>query len=87
MAKTPRKREDLNQLAARIVAEATGAKPRTPDPNAGKDPAAVKRGRAGGQVGGKARAESLSARQRTVIAKKAAAARWSTSKSGQKRSK
>jgi hypothetical protein len=32
MAKSPKKpkaREDLNQLAARIVAEATGAKPKT----------------------------------------------------------
>jgi hypothetical protein len=38
--KKPKVREDLNQLAARIVAEATGAKPKTPDPDAGKDPAA-----------------------------------------------
>ena len=37
MAKTPKKkpvkvREDLNQLAARVLAEVTGAKPRTPAP-------------------------------------------------------
>lgn len=35
MAKSPKKpkaREDLNQLAARIVAEATGAKPKTLPP-------------------------------------------------------
>jgi hypothetical protein len=38
--KKPKVREDLNQLAARIVAEATGAKPKTPDPDAGKDPTA-----------------------------------------------
>lgn len=32
MAKSPKKREDLNQLAARIVAEAIGAKPKTLPP-------------------------------------------------------
>jgi hypothetical protein len=42
-----------------------------------KNPAAVALGRLGGLKGGKARAEKLSAKQRTVIAKKAAEARWS----------
>ena len=46
------------------------------DPDAGKDPAAIERGRAGGVIGGKARAERLDAEQRSEIAKKAAAARW-----------
>jgi hypothetical protein len=80
MAKSPKKkpkvREDLNQLAARIVAEATGAKPKTPDPDAGKDPKAIARGRKGGIEGGKARAESLSKKRRSAIATKAANARW-----------
>ena len=52
--KKPRVREDLNQLAFRIVQEATGQAPRTPDPDAGKDPAAVARGgeaRANGRQG------------------------------------
>jgi hypothetical protein len=42
-----------------------------------KNPAAVALGRLGGLKGGKARAEKLSARKRTAIAKKAAQARWS----------
>jgi hypothetical protein len=41
-----------------------------------KNPAAVALGRLGGQKGGKARAEKLSAAKRKAIAKKAAKARW-----------
>lgn len=41
-----------------------------------KNPAAVALGRLGGLKGGKARAEKLSAKKRTAIAKKAAQARW-----------
>jgi hypothetical protein len=48
-----------------------------PDPDAGKDPAAVSLGRRGGLKGGKARAAKLTAEQRSKIAKNAAAARWS----------
>jgi hypothetical protein len=80
MAKSPKKkpkvREDLNQLAARIVAEATGAKPKTPDPDAGKDPAAVSLGRRGGLKGGKARAAKLGIQKLRKSAKKAARLRW-----------
>jgi len=80
MAKSPKKkpkqREDLNQLAARIVAEATGQKAKTPDPDAGKDPAAVSLGRRGGLKGGKRRGEKLSKKRLREIAKKASAARW-----------
>ena len=50
--KTPKTREDVNTMAARIVAEAAGIAPKTPDPDAGKDPAAVARG-------GEARANGL----------------------------
>jgi hypothetical protein len=74
--KKPREREDLNQMAARIVREATGQTPKTPDPDAGKDPAAVSLGRRGGPRGGKVRAAKMTKRQRTEAAKKAAAARW-----------
>ncbi len=42
----------------------------------GKDPAAVALGRKGGLKGGKARAKSLTAKQRSEIAKKAARGRW-----------
>ena len=82
MAKSPKKKPaakvkpDINQLAARIIAEATGEAPKTPDPDAGKDPAAVSLGRKGGLKGGAARAKSLNKKQRAASAKKAAAARW-----------
>ena len=52
---------DLNQLAARLVGEATASDAGVPDPDAGKDPAAVALGRKGGLKGGKARAARLSA--------------------------
>lgn len=45
----------------------------------GKNPHAVALGRLGGQKGGFARAESLSAKKRRAIAKKAATARWAMS--------
>ncbi len=41
-----------------------------------KNPAAVTLGRLGGLKGGKARADKLSAKKRTEIAKKAARSRW-----------
>jgi len=65
---------DVNQLARQIVDEATGEAEPTPEPT--KDPAAVELGRRGGLKGGKARAKKLSAKRRSEIAKKAAAARW-----------
>lgn len=64
---------DLNRLAARIVKESTdpaGAR------NDGKDPSAVERGRKGGQKGGKARAERMTAQERSESARRAARARW-----------
>lgn len=80
MAKQPKKpakaKLDLAQNAFRVVQEATGQAPKTPDPDAGKDPAAVALGRKGGLKGGKARAKSMTKKQRTASAKKAAAARW-----------
>jgi hypothetical protein len=72
-SKNPR---DVNSLARSIVDEATGQKPPEPDPDEGKDPAAVALGRRGGLKGGKARAKKLSAKQRSEIARKAAATRW-----------
>jgi hypothetical protein len=41
-----------------------------------KNPAAVALGRMGGLKGGKARAEGMTAKQRSASAKKAAKARW-----------
>jgi hypothetical protein len=71
-SKRPR---DVNELAKRLVAEATGeAEP--VDPDAGKDPAAVALGRKGGLKGGKARAAKMTPEERSEAARKAAAARW-----------
>lgn len=76
MTKNSKKRpRDFNQLAASIVAEATGEKTTEEEPST-KNPAAVALGRLGGLKGGKARAESLSAKKRKAIAQKAAKARW-----------
>lgn len=83
MPKRSSKPRDTNALARRIVDEATGQAPedaRDDDPEAGKDPAAVELGRRGGLKGGKARAEKLSAKQRSEIARKAAATRWKARK-------
>jgi len=66
---------DLNQLAKRLVDEATGEKPITPAPPE-KNKAAQELGRLGGKKGGAARAKSLTPEQRSEIAKKAAAKRW-----------
>ena len=67
---------DANQLAKMIVDMATGEAPADTVADDGKNPAAVALGRLGGLKGGKARAESLSKKKRSEIAKKAAAARW-----------
>lgn len=76
-SKTPK---DLNQLAASIVAQATG-QDEPSKPEHAKNPAAVALGRLGGLKGGKARAEKLSAGQRSQIAKNAALKRWSSGNS------
>ena len=75
MAKHPKRPRDTNQLAHMISQLATGELDdvKTED---GKDPAAVALGRKGGLKGGKARAEALTAKQRSAIAKKAAKSRW-----------
>ena len=75
MATKPKRPRDPNQLAKLVTSIATGETP-DDDPNKGKDPAAVALGRKGGLKGGKARAESLTAKQRSEIAKKAAKTRW-----------
>jgi hypothetical protein len=74
----PKRPRDQNQLAKLIVDIATGE---TEDkaPDEGKNPAAVELGRRGGLKGGRIRAERLSAKQRSEIAKRAANARWKRS--------
>lgn len=70
-----RRPRDVNELARKLVDEATGDAAKY-DPNEGKDPAAVALGRKGGLKGGKARAAKMTAEERSEAAKKAAAARW-----------
>ena len=66
-------RKDLNVLATRIVAQATGD---APPADEGKNPAAVALDRLGGLKGGKARAKKLSAKRLSEIARTAARIRW-----------
>lgn len=81
MPKRSSKPRDLNKLAASIVGEATSEES-PPDPDEGKDPHAVALGRKGGRKGGKARAEKLTAEQRSAIARRAARARWDQEQAG-----
>lgn len=71
---------DFTATAASVVSQAIGTDLFTneplPDPNEGKDPQAVERGRKGGEIGGQARAKKLTAKRRKAIAKKAAKTRW-----------
>ena len=64
---------DPNKRAKSILDIVTGDAPAS---DGGKNPAAVALGRLGGLKGGKARAESLTPKKRTEIAKKAAKSRW-----------
>jgi hypothetical protein len=71
--------QDESQLAKSIVDELTiDVDEQEPQPE--KNPAAVALGRLGGLKGGKARAESLSAKKRKEIARKAAQTRWAKQK-------
>lgn len=73
-AKKPKRPRDTNQLAKLIADIATG-EVTDPDPDEGKDPAAVALGR----KGGKARAKVVSPQRRSEIARKAAKSRWKAS--------
>lgn len=79
MSKTPKRPRDPNQLAHMVVGIATGETPDAPAADDGKDPAAVARGRLGGDKGGTARARALTPEQRSEIARTAADARWKKS--------
>ena len=66
--------EDLNEVAFRIVQQAT-SEPVEPERD-DRNPHAVALGRLGGLKGGKARAAKLTPERRSEIARKAAQARW-----------
>lgn len=77
MPKRSSNKKDLNTRAHSIVQQVTGqAIGETEKNDPAKNPAAVALGRLGGLRGGKARAESLSKKRRSEIAKKAANSRW-----------
>ncbi len=79
MPRRSSKDRDFFVTARRVVEQAIGEQmdgSPLPDPNAGKNPAAVALGKLGGAKGGKARAEKLSPAKRKAIAKKAAQTRW-----------
>ena len=81
MSTQPSKDRDFAMIARRIVEQTIGQKldgTPLPDPNAGKNPAAVARGRLGGAKGGVARAVALTPEKRQDIARAAAQARWKT---------
>lgn len=75
MVKKTKMPTDVNQRAKAIVDFATGTED-VPDPDKGKNPAAVATGREGGKSGGKARAERLTSEERSESARQAANARW-----------
>ena len=72
-AKRPQRPRDLNQWAKHMVDLATGI---TQEPKLPPESAAAELGRRGGQIGGKVRAERMTAKQRSAAARKAARARW-----------
>lgn len=74
MSKRSSKQKDPSEIARHVLnAVVPDAEPKEEKE---KNPAAVALGRLGGLKGGKARAEKLSAKKRSEIARKAAKARW-----------
>ena len=74
-----RRPTDPNELARRIVDEATGSvdpEEEAPEEKPTKNPAAVELGRLGGLKGGKARAKKLTPEQLSEIGRKGADVRW-----------
>lgn len=67
---------DILQAITGEPAGTTSVKKEEPTETPTKNPAAVALGRLGGLKGGKARAEKLTAKQRSKIAKLAATSRW-----------
>lgn len=63
-------------VAAKAVLDALTRGGEASPPKVRKNAAAVALGRKGGLVGGRARAEAMTPKQRTASAKKAAKARW-----------
>jgi hypothetical protein len=75
--KRPKRPRDVIGNAVRVMEIATGQREEEYEAEESKDKAAVELGR----KGGKARAESMSAKRRKEIARKAPAKRWGTNAS------
>ncbi len=76
MEKKRTKPTDIDVIAFNIARAINKESEAREEPVKEKNPAAVALGRLGGLTGGKARAESLSAKKRKEIAQKAAQKRW-----------
>lgn len=75
--KRPKRPKDFSQAAKLVVDIATGqVEDRQLTPDSGRGSIAAELGRRGGLKGGRARAEALDKKERTEIARRAAAARW-----------
>lgn len=72
MTNSPKRPRDPNQLAKLIIDIATGQVDRADE----QPLSASERGKKGGEKGGRARANKLSAEERSASARKAATARW-----------
>ena len=83
-SKIKKRPTDTNELANLIGRMATGEAPIEPPPEEKpkheKNAAAVALGKLGGLKGGKKRAESMTAEERSEAAKKAARSRWGDKK-------
>lgn len=73
-AKHPKRPRDLNQWAKHMVDLAVGT---IQEPSPPQESPAAELGRRGGKIGGKVRAERMTAKQRSAAARIAAKARWS----------
>jgi hypothetical protein len=69
-------KEDINEIAFRVVRESTSEPVPIASVKKRKNPAAVALGRLGGKKGGRARAAKLDPARRREIASDAAKARW-----------
>jgi len=75
--KKPKRPDDVNELAHFLVNASTSDKDDTVPPTKAQISQFMSEmGRKGGKIGGKRRLETMSAKERKEVAKKAAQARW-----------
>lgn len=75
--KHQKRSSDINQLAHQLVDASTGMDDSIPAPTASQiSRFMAELGRKGGKIGGKRRLETMSAKERTAVARKAAQVRW-----------